>query len=313
MIRRRPFKYQHAFEVIILSTSDTQEFVTKDLDPIYTGKVPTPGDIEGFPGFGHIPMKGAPNTRDLGGMPTKDGRRVRANRLIRSGDLHHLTKEDAEKLLVSEGLQRVVDFRTPREREKSPDKEELLPHVRFYDLPVFEESAVGISHDFDLSGDIAFAEEATKSPDKTMESMYVKALESDEGKRAYGDFLQILLESDNGATLWHCTLGKDRCGLGSFLVEYALGVSEDFIMDDYLATNLFVETYRKRILDMLGRHGVMKFADKNVDAFMFAQRAFLENAIAYLKSTYGSVDEYLSQALHFGKGKQLELQEKYLV
>lgn len=296
-----------------MTTEPTTDFIAKDLDPITTGKPPLPGDIAGFPGFGHIPLKGAPNTRDLGGMPTKDGRRIKANRLIRSGDLHHLTKEDAEKLLISVGLQRVVDLRTPHEREHTPDKTALLPGVRFYDLPVFDESAIGITHDFNFAGDVAFAEEATKDPDKTMEAMYVKALASEEGQRAYGDFLHLLLEADEGATLWHCTIGKDRCGLASFLVEYALGVSEEFILEDYIATNLYIDTLKKRIIDTLGRHGVLTFADENIDAFLFAERAFLENAMAYVKHTYGSIDAYMTEALHFGTGKRRELQEKYLV
>lgn len=296
-----------------MTQSNEATFIAQDLDPISTGRPPLPCDIAGFPGFGHIPLKGAPNTRDLGGMPTQDGRRIKANRLIRSGDLHHITKEDAEKLLISEDVQRVVDFRTPLEREQAPDKEPLLPGVKFYDLPVFEKSAVGITHEHDLSGDIKFVEEATRDPYSTMESMYVKALASEEGQRAYSNFLHILLESDEGATLWHCTVGKDRCGMGSFLVEYALGVSEEYILEDYLATNLYVASMKTRIVDSLGRHGLLKIADESVDAFLFAQRAFLENAIEYVKSTYGSIDAYLQEALHFGPGEQQALREKYLV
>lgn len=296
-----------------VTESNTYKTSSQTIDPITIGRPPLPGDIAGFPGFGHILLTGAPNTRDLGGLPTKDGRRIAAHRLIRSGDLAHITKEDAEKLILSEQLERVVDFRTPHERSQSPDKEALLLNVRFYDLPVFENSAIGITHDFDVSGDIRFAEQATKKPDETMEQMYVKALVSEEGQRAYSDFLHILLESDSKATLWHCTIGKDRAGLGSVLVEYALGVPLEYIMEDYLATNLFVDTFRKRILDMLGRHGVLKFADANVDAFLLAQRAFLESALNSLQATYGSVDAYLREALHFGTGKQEKLQALYLV
>lgn len=303
----------HRTVVMYMTSSNMPPIVTENLDPIAVGRPPLPGDIDGFPGFGHIPLKGAPNTRDLGGLPTQDGRRVRANRLIRSGDLHHVTKEDAEKLLISEGVCRVVDFRTPHERKETPDARELFPNVRFYDLPVFTESAIGITHDFDMSGDIAFAKEASEDPDKTMEEMYVKALTSPEGMRAYSDFLQLLLDADMGATLWHCTIGKDRAGLGSVLVEYALGVPETFIMEDYLATNLFVDTFKKRLVDTLGRHGLLHFIDKNIDAFLFAQRAFLENAVAYIQASYGSVEAYLSEALHFGQGKQEKLREKYLV
>ena len=40
-----------------------------------------------------------------------------------------------------------------------------------------------------------------------------------------------------GCVLWHCTEGKDRCGLLSAVLLLALGVERSTILEDYLLTN----------------------------------------------------------------------------
>lgn len=52
------------------------------------------------------------NTRDLGGIETTDGRRIRPHRLIRSGQLSGMTERDARVLAEEYELKTVVDFRT---------------------------------------------------------------------------------------------------------------------------------------------------------------------------------------------------------
>ena len=80
-----------------------------------------PREISGFPEFGHIPFEGLHNTRDLGGLPAADGRRIRPALLLRSGDLHHAAESDLARLLADYHLEAVVDFRTNLERQKDPD------------------------------------------------------------------------------------------------------------------------------------------------------------------------------------------------
>ena len=73
-------------------------------------------------------LRGAPNARDLGGLPTTDGRTVRPGLLLRSGELAGITEPDAQTL-SQYPLRTVVDFRTDLEREQKPDR--VLPDVQY--------------------------------------------------------------------------------------------------------------------------------------------------------------------------------------
>lgn len=102
-----------------------------------------PEPIPRFENFGHVTLRGARNTRDLGALSTADGRTIAAGRLIRSGDLHKCTDEDIELLRDGHGLIRVVDFRTAKERGGAPDPQSRMQGIDFAELPVFSEAAVG--------------------------------------------------------------------------------------------------------------------------------------------------------------------------
>lgn len=51
----------------------------------------------------------------------------------------------------------------------------------------------------------------------------------------------VILQQEEGAVLWHCSMGKDRVGVGTALLLYALGVPMETIMEDYLRTNRCLE------------------------------------------------------------------------
>ena len=42
--------------------------------------------------------------------------------------------------------------------------------------------------------------------------------------------------------LWHCSEGKDRVGVGTALLLCALGVPREVIRDDFMRSNLYLET-----------------------------------------------------------------------
>lgn len=53
--------------------------------------------------------------------------------------------------------------------------------------------------------------------------------------------------------------------------------------------------------------------DADIDALYYAYTSYLDGAFAAIEQEYGSLDTYLTEALHFGEGKREKLQELYLV
>src|SRR5688572_31236468 len=60
------------------------------------------------------------NVRDLGGLVTVDGRRVRRGALVRSDQLCRLS-DCGRAALVAHGVRTVIDLRNPAEVERDPD------------------------------------------------------------------------------------------------------------------------------------------------------------------------------------------------
>lgn len=58
-----------------------------------------------------LQLKKLNNTRDLGGLPTKDGREIKCGLLFRSGRLYNLPPSTIEKLKAL-GIKTIVDLRT---------------------------------------------------------------------------------------------------------------------------------------------------------------------------------------------------------
>ncbi len=159
------------------------------------------------------------NLRDLSMIALEDGVPLREHCLIRSANLHTAEPED----LV--GIDSVIDMRTQTEVEMMPDR--ITEWISYYHIPLFDEAAAGITREKKLS----------EIPD--MPKLYRAMLESDSFRAHIQDVLHIISSHDysRGAVLWHCTAGKDRCGVVSALVLQTLGVHRDAIMRDYLITN----------------------------------------------------------------------------
>lgn len=271
-----------------------------------------PQAIPGFENFGHVTLHGARNTRDLGGLQTSDGRAIVAGTLIRSGDLHKCTDENIELLRDGHDLARVVDFRTAKEREGAPDPQSRMRGICFAELPVFSEAAVGITHEGGMAGDLVALKRFSGNAHDTIRDLYVTCLLGEDGKRAYREFFETLLSAEGGATLWHCTEGKDRAGLASVLVEYALGVPMPHIRADYLATNLFVRDAAEEILDALAGHGLLEHVDLDVDSIFYADMDYLDAALEAVEQECGGMDAYLAAVLGVGEREREQLRELYL-
>ncbi len=181
------------------------------------------------------------NTRDLGGLKTKDGRTVKPGLLYRSGYLYAGTAEDIEKIREL-GLTRIIDFRSYNEREEQPDP--AIPGVEFIHLPAEDEAVLGIDRDqktqqsftdFLMSQVIADPAFAIQY----MSGMYRRFISNRFTTGQYRKFLDIVCSAD-GPLLWHCTAGKDRAGFAAILLEEILGIDRDVIIESYLLSNTYL-------------------------------------------------------------------------
>lgn len=183
-------------------------------------------------------LEGAPNFRDLGGLPAADGKRIKHGRLLRCGHLAYITEADREKLVRDYGLKTVVDMRTAHEINRRPDScPEGVEYVR---CPIFERKQEGVTRETavpysPVESALRMAHEIQGcDPHQRMKGLYSKFL--GEGLAGFANFFDLLLSQEEGALLWHCTMGKDRCGTGAILLETALGVPPELILADYLYT-----------------------------------------------------------------------------
>lgn len=218
------------------------------------------------------------NIRDLGGIRTTDGKTIRRGMLVRSAQLAQAEEQDLA------GIAAVIDLRTIAEREEMPDRtcsREYLP------LPIFEKMNEGISHE----------EGADENLIPDMAVLYGILMK--QYTDSFGRVLRAVMNHDfsKGAVLWHCTEGKDRCGVTTALVLEALGVDRETILEDYLKTNLVnlpkAEKIRERLLVSRGK----EFADGAYQAYIadarYLRAAWEEMGSDFIRGKLGISEEDL--------------------
>ena len=157
-------------------------------------------------------LTGVANARRIAGYPAAGGRKVKGERLLRTGALGGASAEDLQRLIRYQ-VKYVVDFRTSFEKAGAPDPE--IPGAVHLDIPILEES-----------GDSAAGGSRCGRDGRPGEGDPPVRPFREVGKplSGYGDecffqqgfkrFFDLLLDCREGAVLWHCTGGKDRTGAG---------------------------------------------------------------------------------------------------
>jgi protein-tyrosine phosphatase len=219
------------------------------------------------------------NVRDLGGLATSDGHRIRWGALARSDGINRLTA-DGWAALYGHGVRTVVDLRNDEEIE--PDTAARPPGLVTVRVPL------------DDSADTAFWE-------------YCWANELDGSPLYYGPFLDqkpercaaavaAVADAGPGGVLVHCVGGRDRTGLVTMLLLALVGVSAEEIAADYVLSTerlrgLYaawgVEDQGVRIRQVLDRRGT------TAREVLLATLAELDVA-AYLRSAGVRDDELAS-------------------
>ncbi len=169
-----------------------------------------------------VPLDGAFNFRDLGGLPTHDGAVTRAGVIFRSDALHHLVPSDVDHL-TELGMRTVIDLRSAVELDRTGRGPLEDTDMHWFHAP--------LSHGDAASGRVlppALAE-------GDLGRHYVDSLA--ERTETLAEVIEHLATRDNLPAVFHCTAGKDRTGMVAALVLSLVGVADDVIVHDYTLTD----------------------------------------------------------------------------
>jgi protein-tyrosine phosphatase len=249
---------------------------------------------------------GAGNFRTLGGLITRDGRRLRRHFLMRSDRLAHLTPEGWEQLAAT-GLTTICDLRTAQECAQHPN---CVPAI----LGIEE---VPCEVDNDLRNDKSLRDMLIEQPTAAgAEALMIEIYRRLPKQMAPAlSRISDRLLGGGAPLLIHCTAGKDRTGFAVAMLLHALGVPQDDIERDYLASRawrhrpMHHESLAKGLAATVPAEAIPAVCDPLLDV----RAVYLRASYDTITRDFGSVESYFDAAVGLDVAKRERLRDLALV
>ena len=244
------------------------------------------------------------NFRDVGGHPTRDGRRVRRGVVYRSGHLGHLSDDDAARL-ESVPVRSVIDFRTNLDIDGDGGTGRL-PSAKRVHLPMGDPATGDDLRALLMSGDRETL--AQHLGDGQAEAMMTRAaralvLEQREG---YAGMLRHLAGPEATPAIVHCSAGKDRTGWAASLLLLIAGVAEDLVLAHYTASDEHRAEENERVL----RRVPPGVDPEWIRPFLECRPAYARASIEALVDEWGDIETYVTVGLAVSEGELDRLRER---
>ncbi|MGX7680200.1 tyrosine-protein phosphatase [Jatrophihabitans sp. DSM 45814] len=262
------------------------------------------------PGWLHL--EGGANARDLGGLPTEDGRTTRPGVLIRSANLQHLTDEDLKRLVLQRRVRRVIDLRSDVEvSTEGPGPMTTQPDVVIHHLSLLPNSTdvadrvdpVATARSADANDAMATAESSPPAENLLFPGSTdpAPAVTASPVANSYLRFLSQRPESlvaalraisePDGATLIHCAAGKDRTGMVVAIALSLVGVNREAIVADYAASEESIDDIRH----LLARNATYAKQLSDPGGVKAPRAEVIELVLEELQSWPGGIQAWLGQ------------------
>jgi len=239
-----------------------------------------------------IDLEGCFNFRDLGGYPTRDGRRIGWRRLFRSDGLHALTHGDVDRLRDGLGISDLIDLRSSAELASEGRGLLASQPIRFHHLPLYDGSA---RRDAGLlpPAPLGLAER------------YLGLLEV--AAEPMARILATLSEA-RGGVVYHCAAGKDRTGVLSAVLLGLLGVSDEVIVADYALSRETLDAVLERLNRLPGYREMLAELPPETQ---HAEPQTMVDLLAGVRDRWGSMDAY-AEAIGVASSTVARLRERLL-
>lgn len=219
---------------------------------------------------------GCINVRDLGGLPTADGRTTRMKSLVRMDHLGNLSPEGVQSLL-DYGVSTVIDLRYPMEVKRyephpfgGDTRQEHWP--LYVNIPLLDEA--NLPEEDDLF---------SKSRDAWHEYLL------DRRGASMAAVMRTIADADPGAVVFHCAAGKDRTGIVAALLLDLASVDRAIIADDYALSEVWLQPRANEWLASIEDEAQRALAATR----MGTPPEYIQYALSYVSRVHGNVVNYL--------------------
>lgn len=241
-----------------------------------------------------VVMDSIQNVREIGGYGTAHNHKTtRWGQVYRSGQLSSLSEWDSIRL-DNLHIKTIIDLRGNDEVAASPLRY-TNAHIVRIPIPYKNLNSVQerIQEDRMRKGDgILF-----------MQDTYLQFVT--DYSEQFGKALDVFLNEDNYPILVNCSMGKDRTGYLTAMLLLALGIPEDTVVRDYLASN---ENINIAHLAYMARD-MSTNAQETITALVTVNEGLIDLVLKRIKKDYGSVDKYFSKGLGLTEKKQNKLKD----
>jgi protein-tyrosine phosphatase len=216
-----------------------------------------------------IELEGAVNVRDVGGVAAEN-RKVAIGRLLRSETPELYTDADVEHMVGTRDVTLVIDLREAAQPHDGSGAIGRRVHREQVDYVALSGGRIALDH-----------------PD--LEEHRWFAAQLDRSGTAWVAFLETLCSNDSGATLVHCQSGKDRTGFVCALTLRLVGVSDDDVIADYLAS----APVNAEVIDRLEAAG---YSFEHVPPFVLAvpARENIEMLLTEIDARWPDLRDYIA-------------------
>ncbi len=265
-----------------------------------------------------IQFQAIENAREIGGLCTAHGHKIRTGLLVRSGNLSRATDSDVAVLCNRFKISDVFDFRFDSEAAADPDRR--IPGVRYTSLSTLPREMIdGFSsgrNDTEQQSSSDFVASLVRyasvpEAQALARRLYPSIIMSEESQRHYGRFLRGVLYAPGGS-LWHCSQGKDRAGLATAYLLTALGADRETIVADFDQSNVYYEKYVQQLSEQVRRKGGDSDATDFIRAMVGVSVKNFCAGLDLIDSTFGSLQSYVENQLGFTAPECAKLRERYL-
>ena len=238
------------------------------------------------------------NLRDLGGLATIDGQRIRTGRLFRSGHLSELDGAEAA-ILGGLGLRTIIDLRRPSEVADFPTPD--LDGVDRLWMSVSPEDS-----EFAVAANLLFGEQPEQVDIAKMLEGYFRNTVTNR-LDGYRPVFEAATDPDRQPLLFHCMGGKDRTGFVAGVLLRLLRVGQEEVMADYLLTNEILgdrmarraDQARQRIAQQSGVEPdqVDEHHLEGVRAMLYTRPSFLQASFDAVTDKFGTWETFRRDGL----------------